>query len=65
MPASAVRLRLILACWLRQTSTRSGLLFVTLSAAGYTLTEEQITLIMAIAGAASAAMAMVWPDRKD
>lgn len=55
----------VLRTWLRQTSTRSGLLFVGLSAAGYSLTEAQVTAIMAVAGAAAALIALLFPDRPD
>jgi hypothetical protein len=49
--------------WAKQTSTRSGLVFVAISAAGYSLTEDEITAIVAVAGAVAALIALVFPDR--
>ena len=59
MPGWAKALR----CWARQTSTRSGLVFVAISASGYALTEDQITAIVAVAGAVAAVIALIFPDR--
>jgi len=49
--------------WAKQTSTRSGLVFVAISAAGSSLTEDQITAIIAVAGAVAALIALIFPDR--
>jgi len=46
----------------RQTSTRSGLIFVVLSGVGYTLTEQQTATIMAVAGAVAALYGLLFPD---
>lgn len=61
MPRWAALLR----SWARQTSTRSGMTFVVLTAAGYSLTEEQVTAVMAVAGAVAAVIALLFPDRAD
>ena len=50
-------------CWARQTSTRSGLVFVAISAAGVSLTDDQMTAIVAVAGAIAAVIALICPDR--
>jgi hypothetical protein len=47
----------------RQTSTRSGLLFLAFGGAGVALTEAEITTIMSIAGAVAAVFAFIFPDR--
>lgn len=49
----------------RQTSTRGGLLFLALSGAGVSLTEQEATTIMAIAGAISAIFGFIFKDRDD
>lgn len=51
--------------WAAMTSTRSGLTFVVISAAGVSLTEDQITAVMAVAGAVAAVIALVFPDRPE
>jgi hypothetical protein len=47
----------------RQTSTRSGLLFFGLSAAGVVLTEQETTTIMALAGAIAAVFGFIFQDK--
>ena len=47
----------------RQTSTRGGLLFFALSAAGVILTEQDATAIMAIAGAIAAVFGFIFRDK--
>jgi hypothetical protein len=59
------RWAVLLSGWARQTSSRSGMLFVVLTAAGVYLTEEQITAVMAVSGAVAAVIALVFPDRPE
>jgi hypothetical protein len=47
----------------RQTSTRSGLLYCGLSAAGVVLTEQETTTIMALAGAIAAVFGFIFQDK--
>jgi len=49
----------------RQTSTRSGVLFLLLTAGGVTLTTEQTTTIAAVAGAVAAVFSLIFQDRKN
>ena len=49
--------------WLRQTSTRSGLIFAIPAALGYALNPDQAALIAAIAGAVAALFAVIYPDK--
>ncbi|MFN0183030.1 MAG: hypothetical protein ACKVQR_04340 [Aquabacterium sp.] len=49
----------------QQTSTRSGIVFMAITAAGATLTDTQTTTIMAVAGAVAAIFGLIFPDRSD
>lgn len=56
------RVRDFIADQARQTSTRTGLLFLFATAAGYAITDQQLDRIMAGAGIVSAVFAVIWPD---
>lgn len=47
----------------RQTSTKGGILFATLAAAGITLTDQEATTVMAVAGAIAAIFNLIAQDR--
>lgn len=63
MPAQTNRLARLLRDQARQATTRTGLIFVALTAAGVTLTEEETTLVMAVAGLIAAALNFILQDR--
>jgi hypothetical protein len=63
MPTPKHRLARVLHSQARQATTRSGLVFVALTAAGVTLTEEEATLVMAVAGLVAAACNFILQDR--
>lgn len=48
----------------KQTSTRSGIVFLLITAGGASLTDQQTTTIMAIGGAVAAVFALIFPDRE-
>lgn len=48
----------------RQTSTKGGLIFAALAIAGVTLTDQQATTVMAVAGAIAALFNLIAQDRK-
>lgn len=62
-PPAPPRWLAFLADQARQTSTRSGIIFVVLSGTGVTLTDSQTATIMAAAGAIAALYAVIFPDR--
>lgn len=48
----------------RQTSTKGGILFAALAAAGITLTDQEATTVMAVAGAIAAIFSLLAQDRQ-